>query len=77
MILTIHNLADTYKVLPSEILDKGSTFDLYVLDVYSKYINYQEAKANGKPVPLQRTYTVEELMAMRDRVKNAEAKERQ
>ena len=76
MILTVHNLAETYKLLPSEILYRGSTFDLYVLDVYSRYIKYQEAKTNGKAVPVEKKYTVEELMAMRDRVKNSQPKER-
>jgi hypothetical protein len=69
MILTVHNLAETYKLLPSEILHRGSTFDLYVLDVYSRYVKYQEAKSSGKAVPVEKKYTIEELMAMRDRVK--------
>jgi len=75
MILTIHNLADAYKILPSEVLSKGNTFDLYVLDVYTKYLNYRDAKAQGKAVPLQKNYSVEELLEMRQRVLN-ENKER-
>ena len=51
MILSLHNLAKTYKLLPSEALTKGTTFDLYVLDIHHRYIKYQEAKAEGKAVP--------------------------
>jgi hypothetical protein len=76
MILTIHNLADAYKLLPSEVLSKGNTFDLYVLDVYTKYLNYRDAKEQGKAPPSQKNYSVEELMAMRQRVIDEEAKKR-
>lgn len=76
MILTIHNLADAYKLLPSEVLSKGNTFDLYVLDVYTRYLNYKEAKAQGKAPPLQKKYSVQELMAIRQRVIDEEAKKR-
>lgn len=74
MILTIHNLADSYKILPSEVLSKGNTFDLYVLDVYTKYLNYKEAKAQGKAPPVQKNYSVEELLQMRERVLSEENK---
>lgn len=48
MILTIHNLAKTYMLLPSEVLGRATTFDLYVLDTHSRFIKYQEAKQQGK-----------------------------
>lgn len=37
-------------MLPSQALSQGTTFDLYVLDTHSRYVKYQEAKAEGKPV---------------------------
>ena len=76
MILTIHNLADAYKILPSEVLSKGNTFDLYVLDVYTKYLNYKDAQAQGKAPPSQKNYSVEELLAMKQRVLDEDAMER-
>ena len=42
MILTIHNLAENYKCLPSEVLARATTFDLYVLDVHTKWFKYQQ-----------------------------------
>jgi hypothetical protein len=41
MLLTVHNLAKTYGLMPSEVLERGTTFDLYVLDVHTKWVKYQ------------------------------------
>jgi hypothetical protein len=35
-------------LLPSEVLGRATTFDLYVLDTHSRFIKYQEQKAQGK-----------------------------
>lgn len=48
MILTIDTMAKRYKLLPSEILSRSSTFDLYIMDAAIAYHNYQLAKAEGK-----------------------------
>lgn len=45
MVLTIDNLAERYKMLPSQVLESASTFDLYVLDVSAKWLKYQHEKA--------------------------------
>lgn len=71
MILSLHNLAKTYKLLPSEALQRGTTFDLYVLDAHHRYIKYQEAKEQGVVVPKKTQHTQEELQAMIDRVRGA------
>jgi hypothetical protein len=53
MVLTVHNLADAYKCLPSDILANATTFDLYVLDVHTKWVKYQHQEAeNKRAVPL-------------------------
>lgn len=41
-------MADRYKMLPNEILSRGTTFDLYVMDAALSYHNYQQKKAQGK-----------------------------
>jgi hypothetical protein len=48
MILTVHNLADAYKCLPSDILANATTFDLYVLDVHTKWLKYQHQESENK-----------------------------
>lgn len=52
MILTVHNLAESYKCLPSEVLANATTFDLYVLDVHTKWVKYQhQEQINKQSVP--------------------------
>jgi hypothetical protein len=41
-------LGERYGKLPSELLDRANTFDLWVYDVAVSWINNQQAKANGK-----------------------------
>ncbi|CAB4153399.1 hypothetical protein UFOVP623_21 [uncultured Caudovirales phage] len=51
MILTIDTLAERYKMLPSEIMARSTTFDLYVMDAAMSYHNYQQKKAQNHGVP--------------------------
>lgn len=73
MILTIHNLAKAYKVLPCEALAQGNTFDLYVLDVATKWqlhqqkIADQDNKYPGKSV--SHNLSVDQMKAMLERVR--------
>ena len=77
MLLTLHVLAETYRVLPSEALERGSTFDLYVLDLHHKWMRYQEAKQNGKADPVSgNELSQEQMKAMIERAKNFKPKER-
>lgn len=48
MILSIHNLAENYKCLPTEVLERATTFDLYVLDVHTRWLKYQHERQTGK-----------------------------
>ena len=68
MVLTLHNLAEKYKCLPSEALQRGNTLDLYVLDVSTKWLQYQQDKADGK-APSAKQPSQEEMLAMIQRVK--------
>lgn len=70
MILTLHNLAKTYKMLPSEALARATTFDLYVLDTFHRYVKYQEAKQQGHGAPTTPNLSQAEMQAMIERVRN-------
>lgn len=79
MILTLHNLAKTYKMLPSEALDRASTFDLYVLDTFHRYCKYQEEVSNNKSkglAPPTKKLSVEQMQEMVKRAKDFKPKER-
>ena len=51
MILTLNNLAKEYGLLPSEALSRATTFDLYVLDVSTRWVSYRQDIADGKIQP--------------------------
>jgi hypothetical protein len=67
MLLSLDNLAHRYHLLPSEALGRGTTFDLYVLDISSKWVKYQNdqetAKRTGK-APVRKELSNEEMMDM-------------
>ena len=68
-ILQVDGLGKRYGLLPSEVLARGNTFDLYIMDAAMSFENWHNKKAvnNGKaPVP---EYTEEELMKIMRREK--------
>lgn len=69
-ILQVDGLGKRYGLLPSEVLSRGNTFDLYIMDAALTFENYQYKKAsNGgkKPIP---DYTQEQLQNMLNKVRN-------
>jgi hypothetical protein len=68
MIITLDNLATRYHCLPSEALERSSTFDLHVMDIATRWANYQheEATTGKKPLPKIKP---EVMMEMIKRVK--------
>jgi hypothetical protein len=75
MLITLHSLAHTYKMLPSECLDRASTFDLYVMDTFHRYQIYQEKKAQGGAPPAPKM-TQEQMKAMLAKARSKETQER-
>jgi hypothetical protein len=61
-ILQVDGLGRRYGLLPSEIIRRADTFDLYIMDAALSFENYHHKKAanNGKePIP---NYTQEQLL---------------
>lgn len=48
MILTLDTMGERYSMLPSEVLARSSTIDLYVMDAALSYHDYQNKKSQGK-----------------------------
>lgn len=71
LVVSIHNLAHTYGLLPSEVMSRATTFDLYALDVATKHSKYQQEKYEGKnpSTKVAREPTQDELLAMIKRVR--------
>lgn len=78
-ILLVDSIATRYHCLPSEILERGDTFDVFIintaLDIQKWMSDAEEAKAQGKPKP-PKPMPQEVLMEMLERSKNANKKNR-
>jgi hypothetical protein len=59
-------LGERYGMLPSELLERANTFDLWVYDAAVSWINSNNDRANGKPAKYDQT----ELEKRMERVKN-------
>lgn len=68
-ILQVDGLGKRYGLLPSEVIKRGNTFDLYIMDCALTFEQYHHKKAmnNGKdPTP---DYTQNELLELLNKSK--------
>lgn len=74
MFLTLDNLAHRYNCLPSEAMARGTTFDLYVLDISAKYQMFiherEQARTNGLAPPVRKQLSTEEMLEMLRRARS-------
>lgn len=75
-ILQIDGLGKRYGILPSEVLRRGDTFDLYIMDCAMSFERYHQQKQmnDGKP-PIQ-SYSTEKLLEMLPEHKRKEIDEK-
>lgn len=58
-------MAERYGILPSEVMNRATTFDLFVCDTAIGYRNYLTDKANGKATIYRpESYSQDELMSI-------------
>jgi len=67
-LLLLDAMAERYGCLPSEVLDRGDTFDITVFDVAITYRQYQANKQNK--APSTDLYNQDELKNIFDSVRN-------
>jgi hypothetical protein len=67
-IMQIDTLGKRYGLLPSEVLKRSDTFDLYIMDAALSFEQYHHKKAmnNGKE-PIQDYITQEQLLQIAQR----------
>ena len=63
-ILMIDSLGKRYGMLPSEVMNRASTFDLYVMDVSLSFENYHHKKSMNKGQEPLDNYTTNDLVAI-------------
>ena len=64
LILTIDSLGKRYGMLPSEVLERSNTFDLYIMDASLTFENYHHKKSMNNGVEPAPEYSTDELLAM-------------
>lgn len=65
--LNVGHIAKTFGMLPSQVVDIATTYDLMIADVMSTWEEYQYNKAMGKPTTPD--YTQSELMEIMKKAK--------
>ena len=64
LILTIDSLGKRYGMLPSEVLCRSNTFDLYIMDAALSFENFHHKKQMNNGVDPTPEYTPDELLAI-------------
>lgn len=68
-ILQLDGLGKRYGLLPSEVLARGNTFDLYIMDCSMSFEHYHHEKANNKGKEPTPTFSTKELLELNAKVK--------
>ena len=69
MIMLIDTLSERYGILPSEVMNRANTFDVFIADTAIGYRNVvQERAMNGGKAP-QPEYKQSDLQKMLERVR--------
>lgn len=71
MLITVDVLAQRYGLLPSEVLNRASTFDLRVMELANMKVKREQDIREGKLVPQSKhNLTPEQMKAMIQQVRN-------
>jgi len=62
--IMIGRMAKEYGMLPSQIEQQATTYDIMITDVLATYENYQQQKASGKVDPSVYEFSQDELTKM-------------
>lgn len=70
-ILQIDSLGKRYGLLPSEVLARANSFDLYIMDCSLSFENFHHRKQMNKGKVDPKDYDVEALKRINDRASGA------
>jgi hypothetical protein len=65
--IMIGRMAKEYGMLPSQIEQQATTYDIMITDVLATYENFQQQKASGKVDPSVYEFTQDELEKMMEK----------
>ena len=64
LILTVDSLGKRYGMLPSEVLERSNTFDLYIMDAALSFEQFHHKKQMNNGIEPAPNYTTDELLTM-------------
>lgn len=67
--VTIETMAKRYKMLPSEVLERATTYDLHLMDIAISYHNYEMAKINNNGVAPAPDLSEQEMLEIMNKVR--------
>jgi hypothetical protein len=65
--IMIGRMAKEYGMLPSQVEQQATTYDIMISDVLATYENYQQQKASGKVDPSVYEFNQDELQKMMEK----------
>lgn len=65
--IMIGRMAKEYGMLPSQVEQQATTYDIMISDVLATYENYQQQKASGKVDPSVYEFSQDELEKMMEK----------
>ena len=66
--ISVGHIAKTYGLLPSEVKDRATTFDVMITDVYTTWEEYRANKSSG--AVRTEDYKQDDLLQAVERIKN-------
>lgn len=70
--ISVGRMAEKYGMLPSQVEQHATTYDLMITDVLATYDRFMQSKQSGKIDPNVYQYTEEELKEMMQKAKRHE-----
>ena len=68
--ITIGRMAEKYHMLPHDVVEDATTYDLMITDVLATWDRYEQAKSKGGTLdPSVYNLTTDQLMDIKNRVK--------
>ncbi len=67
--ITVGKLAERYGMLPHEVAEKATTYDIMITDVLAAYTQYQHQKAHGSVDPSLYDFSANEMLQMMEKAR--------
>lgn len=67
--ITVGRMAERYGLLPSEVAQRATTYDIMITDVLASYTNYEQQKNSGKVDPSAYNFSQNQMKDMLEKAR--------